>query len=530
MMEKSRKPLAILASVCMFVLFYLLLILPLRPSGYVLEEGWRIVGQTGTSREIDLPYLEPLEAEEVVLQVRFPRPAGNVLVIRRPSGNALQVSLNGERIYALGDMQEPTANLWNSLLAVPLLGDLGEDNLLEIRIRSASYDIGLTLPPYIEDSTAAVPRVALANVLFNDLNLISIGAVLIVGIILVVLSFARRPSFGAEFFFGLACFLSGIFSLDYVFRLSSGGLAHFLIFKKTLMISGYLAALSFVGGLEKYACGEMKSTRLLSVPTLISVFGMAAAASMLSLVRMLPYLNIALLLNITAGITIILRKMRSRPVLLIPAVLLILSLLQMVVLTITGLSLPFVLQYVMLASALVFGVSMILEYNQLYRENLELARRVNRDPLTGAFNRNIFSRLNPKLHDILILIDLDNLKQYNDCYGHPEGDTLLVRLTESVRSNLRQNDLVIRYGGDEFVLVLDSASMEDAQRIMLRIRSLFKECIREDWVGFSYGITSVSGSFSESLARADREMYAMKKNKTRPPQPIRTSPASSPRV
>lgn len=518
-MMKYKIPLALGASIAVFSAFFYLLTLPLRPSGAVLDASWQVEAGHGEPDLVRLPFLAPLEqGQDVVLLTRFPAVQGDTLVIPRPSGNALQVWLNGDLIYFMGDPNKPTANLWNSLLVVPLPQALRAENDLRIHIWGVSYDTGLTLPPYIDFYAAVLPKAVLAEILFHDLLLISIGASIIVGLILIALSFHRKPGFSAELFFGLASVFAGVYCFDFVFRITSGNLQTFLLVKKTLMAAGYLAALSFVAGLEQFARGRLRFARMMSIPTLLGVIAVAAAWNLAVLASLIPYLNLVLLVNILIAIAIILKDLRTRTVLLIPAFLLIFSLAQMIALTVLAISYPFVLQYVMLVSALVFGVNMILEYNQLFSENKRLVQMATRDPLTGAYNRNIFERLNPRGFDILILLDLNNLKQYNDRYGHPQGDQLLVALTETIQANLRQNDLVIRYGGDEFVLILSAASEEDGERIMKRIRAQFAAQCREDWLGFSYGIALIEGSIAHSLAVADRRMYALKGRKTLPPE------------
>ena len=519
-MKMLRKYLLIFFSIGVFILFFWLLLQPLTTSGYELNGPWQVVDGSGVTTEVTLPFLQPLaEGHDLILQTRFPYVEGDTLVIRRPSGNALRVSLNGERVYDLGDISNPTANIWNSVQSVPLQDRLHENNLLEIRISGISYDVGLSLTPYIANHVFAEQKIVLAKALYDDLMYVSMGAVGIVALILIVLSFARRPLYGAEFFLGMASLFALFYSLDFVFRYSTVSEHHFMLTKKMILISGYMAALSFVFGLEKLAKDQPRVGRILCAPTLLGVAVIGITWDMGLLVKIVPYVNIVLLGNITAVIIITFMHLRDRDVLLIPAVLLAMSLIQQLALTVLGLTLPFVMQYVMLISSLVFGISMILEYNHLYQENLALEHKANHDPLTGAFNRNVFSRLNPILHDVLILLDLDNLKQYNDRYGHPRGDNLLIQLTDTIKTNLRQNDLVIRYGGDEFILILNAASIEDAERIMERIEQQFTDGCEKDWLGFSYGISQIESSVDESLARADEKMYEMKKGKKIAPQP-----------
>jgi diguanylate cyclase (GGDEF)-like protein len=131
----------------------------------------------------------------------------------------------------------------------------------------------------------------------------------------------------------------------------------------------------------------------------------------------------------------------------------------------------------------------------------EIARaRRNKTPLTVAF------------------VDVDGLKQANDSRGHSAGDQLLRGLASGLRSGLRGQDLVVRYGGDEFVCVLPDTSAEAARTKLHEIRSeLEKAGIR-----FSIGLVQLerSDDVVSLLGRADGDLYQAKAR--RPIVPIRT--------
>lgn len=103
------------------------------------------------------------------------------------------------------------------------------------------------------------------------------------------------------------------------------------------------------------------------------------------------------------------------------------------------------------------------------------------DPLTGTYNRRFgLERLREDFQLArrtdgalgLLILDLDRFKTVNDTYGHLAGDQLLIRIADAVRRVLRQPDFVVRYGGDEFVVVLPGAACHDTRKIAERIRHL----------------------------------------------------------
>lgn len=157
----------------------------------------------------------------------------------------------------------------------------------------------------------------------------------------------------------------------------------------------------------------------------------------------------------------------------------------------------------------------------------------NQDPLTGLVSRDAFlahvwrsirwRRLNPAGHFAVMFIDLDNFKPINDQFGHKAGDVVLQRVAKRLQSRLKSFDVAGRYGGDEFVLLLNQMEHEDdAAAIAERMLAAIQEPITVGsavTVGASIGIalSSTVHATPEDLIRdADAAMYrakAMGKNR-----------------
>lgn len=120
-------------------------------------------------------------------------------------------------------------------------------------------------------------------------------------------------------------------------------------------------------------------------------------------------------------------------------------------------------------------------------DNVQLVKQTDRDPLTGAYNRRFLQKTMQELHqklknidrpgradDIIgiILLDVDFFKNVNDTYGHAVGDAVLVEMTKRFRKLLRERDMVVRWGGEEFVLLLpniNGALCNVADRVIKKI-------------------------------------------------------------
>jgi len=122
------------------------------------------------------------------------------------------------------------------------------------------------------------------------------------------------------------------------------------------------------------------------------------------------------------------------------------------------------------------------------------------------------------------LLDIDNFKRLNDSLGHAAGDQALVALAEHVRKSLRPVDVVARFGGEEFVVLLPGTPLDEAQRVLSRLQrllsaSLFMHDGQEVFVTFSAGVTAYRAGepLEDAMERADEALYEAKrtgKNRT----------------
>ncbi len=161
------------------------------------------------------------------------------------------------------------------------------------------------------------------------------------------------------------------------------------------------------------------------------------------------------------------------------------------------------------------------------RREKRLVFMAGHDPLTGLANRHTFTEALERsaslattrgVTSVLVMLDMDNLKKYNDAFGHLEGDQALVNLSMLLRSHIRASDLAARIGGDEFALLLNGATLVDADEIASRIckaaRGEFVAGARQVQLGVSGGIAVVEPATGSRVIidRADAALYASKQN------------------
>ena len=171
----------------------------------------------------------------------------------------------------------------------------------------------------------------------------------------------------------------------------------------------------------------------------------------------------------------------------------------------------------------VFTVLFILEQRQNYHL---LTHKSSKDILTGAMN-NLFGMeylnalISNRKHDnfALVFVDIDNLKMINDKLGHAYGNIYICYIVESIRKWLGEDDCIIRYGGDEFLVIMHHKREEEVMNIMDITLSTLKENapkeISDYNVSFSYGISifdkeNPDQTAAQLIVEADKKMYLHK--------------------
>jgi len=182
---------------------------------------------------------------------------------------------------------------------------------------------------------------------------------------------------------------------------------------------------------------------------------------------------------------------------------------------------------------LLLRLKRVLKERQLTEERTRMMQKLQKlaitDGLTKLYNSRSFytqlelevDRFNRYKHPLsLLLLDIDHFKDYNDTYGHLEGDKVLVRFSQIIKSCLRTNDSAYRYGGEEFTVILPETGGEEAKTVAQRIRKTLEAEKFEPLPGSQVKITISIGvtqyhpkeELSAFIQRADKAMYLSKEN------------------
>lgn len=179
----------------------------------------------------------------------------------------------------------------------------------------------------------------------------------------------------------------------------------------------------------------------------------------------------------------------------------------------------FVLPRCFLAVAFAYvsnSVNKVIRNSQKKAVQMEL--KASMDEMTGLYNKNrLFALLDEKVYDsqniAVIYWDVNRLKYVNDNFGHIAGDRLIIKVAEAIRSSARKDDAAFRYGGDEFVMIINDGTVEIVQEILKR----WELAIGKAAEGCNFPVSASVGYaigerkyLEDVIAEADKNMYMCK--------------------
>lgn len=156
-------------------------------------------------------------------------------------------------------------------------------------------------------------------------------------------------------------------------------------------------------------------------------------------------------------------------------------------------------------------------------ENMQLAQRILKDKLTNAYTREFFennykklieSFTEEKMYFALAMIDIDSFKNINDSFGHDIGDAILIQTVSLIEKSSRNDDLLVRWGGDEFIMILKISSKEELKTVLEKLRTILENNKHNNLpkITCSFGATLYENNeeINETIKRADEALYIAK--------------------
>lgn len=160
------------------------------------------------------------------------------------------------------------------------------------------------------------------------------------------------------------------------------------------------------------------------------------------------------------------------------------------------------------------------EYERLVDSLNAYTRKLYTDALTGVYNRRYFEEEAKKLRGVagVAVIDMDDFKVCNDTYGHNAGDEALAAAVQVIKNCVRKTDILVRYGGDEFVLILPDITRETLIRKLEEIQQKIQTTVISGYSRLQIsvsigGVLAENENIADAVMRADKMMYLAKNHK-----------------
>lgn len=469
--------------------------------------GWEKI-QNDKTEIINFPFYKIIkEPANIIIKNEINFENYNLLVIPKVDGGGMQVFIEEDLIYETGDIINSTGNIWNYKHVVNIPKKYIDNNIHEVKIKLFGlYDYGISENPYLVNQKDSLLLIGLSNFFNNGFFYVAFGASIILTFIILILGFSKKEFRESYFYLGLAILFTGIYMLDFVYRPTGGNIFLFLMSKKIIMVSAYMASIFIVIGILKFHRKKSKFVRILFfITTAIAIIFSSIGDPYLYKISYLNG-NYILLINIFVA-EYYLIKFKDK-YLFAPLTISFITMIHAVINSIFIVHQQYYVNYGLIIGVIGVGLSLIDNYVQMYEDVKNSLKKARTDKLTGLFNRNVIDEIDLSYKNV-IFTDLDNFKISNDIMGHTYGDQKLKEVANLFKYYF-DKDTIIRFGGDEFLIF----TKEENQKILIEkmnfVRKNFKTKIDKTHLNVSYGISNVENNVEDSIRKADSRMYLMK--------------------
>jgi diguanylate cyclase (GGDEF)-like protein len=449
------------------------------------------------------------------------------VVIYHLNAQAYSIYFNGKHIGTAGDIKNARSNAYSSIGNFIIhREDLQSSNVLEIKTHSL-YMAGLEQHPIgILSCDAARKVTGHLGFLSEGLNMMGLG-ILSLGVLLTffMILLNEKKNLGLIYLLaGVLCFM--VYSMEFMY------MPHlpfdFIVFKKLMMFSLFLCifflSLSIMHFLES-KISIVVSSLSLAIITVSVIF----VNDLVLFKQIYTVLVVGIGANFLIWTIAAMRDYKPRDESVVftygMACFFMFAVADSISLVlIGGTSSNSIIMY-----SIVFSFILIcLFYLEITRRNIRINSESSQrhqfytqaitDSLTGAYNKSyVMDSISESEYCSIAMLDIDNFKKLNDTYGHPAGDFILKRVTEIMKHEFRETDIVGRYGGDEFIIVLRDCSVENAFNVVEKLRlkvetEIFRYSGNDIHVTISAGISlnDKNDRKHRVVERADEALYRAK--------------------
>lgn len=482
------------------------------PRGRSLPINWWVEsaapGTDSGSNIQSLPFYKRLRIPETIrifAPVRYSE--GDIFVLPRISGNRIRIFIEDRLAGQIGS-NDVTGNLWPHFHTFRLPSDFaGKPVIVHLEI-SGAYDLGIREVPYLIPESGNRRFLFLSRYIISYIYPFSIGSFFLLALLLILYAFVDYRLRNAYLLTAAGILFAAIYVFDFVYRDSSGSLSNYLAIRKALVISSHLSAWFVLAGMEWFVRKQIPLSKFMFVFSLTSIVAVMIQGTLHDLVEISYFFALVIHINFIL-VLYLAYKNRSRMVIFSLGFFLFTAIYTYLNLAVFHDHI-ILLQFGFLMAQVGLGLNLMQEYVRVHEDFRRAHRRSLLDPLTGASNRFILQEVSYSPGDFIVLVDLDNFKTINDTMGHDVGDQILKDWVESANENIREKDRIIRFGGDEFVLLMRGLDDFVLNQVMGRIQKAFHKRVAGKPVSFSYGVERIGSSLSDAILRADRNMYERK--------------------
>ena len=435
---------------------------------------------------------------------------GYNLVIFRMASNGYEVYFNDRYLGGYGDYDTGDSNLWNGIKRYQIPMDIIKESN-ELRIENHSkYMTGLTTHPVFVTSTEKAIRMVTRAQFFNhNVVMMNLGIGLLTIIVILVLYLSNFNHNPLYINLGLAMAFLSIYSIDYA--TTETVFINYMFYKKCIMISFW--ACSFFVSLGMKQLFDSVYPIVISAAGLLGIIVIAIFSTDLMMFKQLYGIwYITQLISLFSWVLLISRRIRTS----IEARVFFTGFVVLLIYSVLNAAFDYSGVFFSMNSPVLYMTTfsiipmMLLHFDfvrnreKLHAETLlkEAAyQKAITDALTGVYNKHhLFSVMDQfDVNYSVAMFDIDNFMEINDTYGHQGGDVVLMEIVEILGGLLSVNDKIFRYGGDEFIIL-----MEEPLHLANEKMETFRKRIEMSTI--DYGMYEIEVTLSIGLFYVDSKL------------------------